>query len=142
MASIVPEYDEFESDSLEEVREEEQTSATWILNEETKTIGAISDDKKECVIQSLKCALMTEQQEHEIYPIDYGSRLNEMIGDTKPQVYAEIECAVAECLEFDDRVNSVDSFSFSDHGDNVVVNFCVDIDGEEVEMSEEVVVSG
>lgn len=142
MVSIIPEYEEFETDVDEEVREEEQTSATWILNEDTKTIGAISDDREECVAQSIECALRTEQQEYEIYPIDYGSRLNEMIGDVKPQVYAEIELAVRECLAFDSRATSVGGFSFKDNGDNVSVSFRVDIDGDTIEIDKEVAVDG
>lgn len=142
MASILPEYEELDEDLVEEdeeVEAEEETSTTWILNEATKTIGALSDDRDECVIQSAKCMLQTEQQEYEIYPINYGSRLHEMIGDTKPHVYAEIEYAVKECLAFDERIEGASDFKFEDDGGDVAVRFNMQIsDSEDVEMEEEV----
>ena len=143
MASILPEYEELDEDLEEEDVEtetdEEETSTTWMLNEMTKTIGALSDDRKECVRQSAECMLRTEQGEYEMYSIDYGSRLNEMIGDTKPHVYAEIEYAIKECLSFDERIDSVGGFKFSDNGGDVAVSFNMNIsDAEPIEMEEEV----
>ena len=138
---ILPEYEELEEDLLddeEEIEEEEETSTTWILNEDTKTIGALSDDREECIVQSAKCMLRTEQQEYEMYSIDYGSRLHEMIGDTKPHVFAEIELAVEECLSFDERIDSVGDFTFEDNGNDVAVRFSMQIsDSEDAETMEE-----
>lgn len=140
--AITPDYEEFETDEAEEIEEEEETSTTWILNESSKTIGALSEEREECIVQSAKCALRTEQQEYEIYPIDYGSRLHEMPGDTKPHVYAEIEGAIRECLDFDDRISSVGGFRFEDHGDDVAVTFDMEVNNETVQMEEEVSVDG
>ena len=138
---ILPEYEELEEDLVddeEEIEEEEETSTTWILNEDTKTIGALSDDREECIIQSAKCMLRTEQQEYEMYSIDYGSRLHEMVGDTKPHVYAEIELAVKECLSFDERIESASGFKFEDNGSDVAVRFNMQIsDSEDAEIMEE-----
>lgn len=140
---VLPEYEELEEDLVdedEEIVEEEETSTTWILNEDTKTIGALSDDREECIVQSAKCMLRTEQQEYEMYSIDYGSRLHEMIGDTKPHVFAEIEYAVRECLSFDERIESVNNFRFNDNGGDVAVSFSMQISDSDVteEMEEEV----
>ena len=131
--SALPEYDEdlVEEEGEEEI-EEDEPDTTWILNEDTKTIGALSDDRETCVTQAAKIALRVEQQEYEMYDIDYGSRLNEMIGETRPHVYGEIEGAIRECLENDDRIDDVDNFVFEDDKGNVTVTFDMSIDENEV----------
>lgn len=139
---IIPDYEPIPSDEEEIVVEEEQTSNTWILNETSKTIGAISDDREECIVQSAKCALRTERQEYEMYSIDYGSTLHEKFGDTKPHVYAEIEQATKDCLDKDKRITGVSNFAFKDHGGNVEVTFDMSIDNETIQMEEEVNING
>ena len=154
MSSILPEeeYNELLDDELlddeddEEAEDEEEEElypdTTWILNEDNKTIGALQDDPIACVAQSLKLALRTEQQEYEMYPIWYGSTLNEAIGDTVPHVYAEIEDAITECAEQDSRIDSVDDFEFENDMGNIIVRFTVSIGGEEMEMELEVDTNG
>lgn len=141
--SALPEYDEdlVEEEGEEEI-EEDEPDTTWILNEDTKTIGALSDDREVCVTQAAKIALRVEQQEYEMYDIDYGSRLNEMIGETRPHVYGEIEGAIRECLENDDRIDDVDNFVFEDDKGNVTVTFDMTIDENEVAMELEVDTNG
>lgn len=141
--SALPEYDEdlVEEEGEEEI-EEDEPDTTWILNEDTKTIGALSDDREVCVTQAAKIALRVEQQEYEMYDIDYGSRLNEMIGETRPHVYGEIEGAIRECLENDDRIDDVDNFVFEDDKGNVTVTFDMSIDENEVTMELEVDTNG
>lgn len=141
--SALPEYDEdlVEEEGEEEI-EEDEPDTTWILNEDTKTIGALSDDREACVTQAAKIALRVEQQEYEMYDIDYGSRLNEMIGETRPHVYGEIEGAIRECLENDDRIDDVDNFVFEDDKGNVTVTFDMTIDENEVAMELEVDTNG
>lgn len=138
----IPEYLELETDDLDIVVEEEQTSNTWILNESSKTIGPISEDREECIVQSVKCALRTERQGYEMYPIDYGSDLHEKLGDTKPHVYAEIEFSIRECLKKDERINSVSNFKFEDHGGNITAKFDMDVSTETVQIEEEVNIDG
>ena len=141
--SALPEYDEdlIEGEGEEDI-EEDEPDTTWILNEDTKTIGALSDDRETCVTQAAKIALRVEQQEYEMYDIDYGSRLNEMIGETRPHVYGEIEGAIRECLENDDRIDDVDNFVFEDDKGNVTVTFDMSIDENEVTMELEVDTNG
>ena len=141
--SILPEYEE---DMLDEddAPEEEQSmvDTTWILNEDTKTIGALSDDHEQCVAQAAKIAQRTEKQGYEMYGISFGSRLNELIGETKPHVYAAIEYAIRECLKEDDRIDAVSNFKFNDNFGNITVTFDMSVAGEEIEMVQEVDTNG
>ena len=137
--SVLPDYIELESDELEEeVETEEPTSDTWMLDEMSHTIRPISDDRRECIIQAIKCALRTEQQEYEMYSIDYGSTLHERFGDTKPHVYAEIEQCVKKCLLRDERISAVNNFEFEDRKGNIIVRFDVITSDETVRIEEEV----
>lgn len=141
--SALPEYDEdlVEEEGEEEI-EEDEPDTTWILNEDTKTIGALSDDRGACVTQAAKIALRVERQEYEMYDIDYGSTLHEMIGETRPHVYGEIEGAIRECLEGDDRIDDVDNFVFDDDKGNVTVTFDMIIDEDDIGMELEVDTNG
>lgn len=139
---MLPEYDEILTDEEDVVLEEGYPDTTWILDEATKTIKALSTDRTECITQSAWVALRTEQQEYEIYPITYGSTLHERFGDVKPHVYAEIENSIRKCLENDDRIESVDRFTFNDKAGNVDVAFDIDISTEIIRMEEVVNING
>ena len=141
--SILPEFEEDMLD-LEDTDLEDSVypDTTWILNEETKTIGSLKDDRVECVAQAAKIALRTEQQEYEMYPIWYGSTLHEHLGETRPHVYAAIEDSIRRCLATDDRVESVDDFTFADNMGNVIVTFHISVNGEDIEMIQEVDTNG
>lgn len=140
--SILPDIEEDLVDEEENQEEEAYPDTTWILNEDTKTIGALSDDHEACVTQAAKIAQYTAQQEHEMFSISFGSRLNELIGETRPHVYAAIEAAIRECLEEDDRIDGVGNFRFSDSMGNVKVNFDMYVSGEDIEMVTEVDTNG
>jgi len=141
--SILPEYEEDVLDQENAIQGSEiYPDTTWILNEDTKTIGSLEDDRVKCVAQAIKIALRTEQQEYEMYPIWYGSTLNEHLGETRPHVYAAIERSVRDCLATDDRVESVENFTFADHMGNVIVTFHVSVNGEDIEIAMEVGTNG
>lgn len=140
--SIIPEVEEDFLDEEETTEEDTYVDTTWILNEETKTIGALSDDHEECVAQAAKIIQMTGQQQHEMFGISFGSVLNELIGETRPHVYAAIENAIRECLKEDDRIDGVSNFRFSDYLGNVTVNFNMTVSGEDIPMTTEVDING
>lgn len=140
--SILPEYEEDMLDLEDAAEDGVYPDTTWILNEETKTIGSLKDDRVECVAQAVKNALWTEQQEYEMYPIWYGSTLHEHLGETRPHVYAAIEDSIRRCLATDDRVESVDNFTFADNMGNVIVTFHISVNGEDIEMVQEVDTNG
>lgn len=140
--SVLPEVEEDSFDDESIVDEEIYPNTTWILNEEEKTIGATSDDLEVCARQAAKIALRTEQQVYEAYSIDFGSRLNELIGETAPHVYAEIEHAIRECVMNDDRVDGVSNFRFSNNEGDIMVRFDMSVSGEDIEMVTEVDING
>lgn len=140
--SILPDFEEDLIDEEEGAVEEDYPDTTWILNEETKTIGALSDDHEECVAQAARIAQYTGKQEHEMFGIDFGSRLNELIGETKPHVFAAIEATIRECLSQDSRIDGVSNFRFSEYMGNVEVRFDMTVAGEDIDMYTEVDING
>lgn len=141
-SSILPEYEEDVLDQEEELDESAYPDTTWILNSDTKTIGALEDDREICVAQAARIALRVEQQEYEMYPIWYGSTLHEHLGETKPHVFAAIEHSIRECLSEDDRIESIDDFRFEDNMGDIRVYFKITVNGENIEMVTEVDTNG
>lgn len=105
--------------------DEEETSTTWIMDESSKTIRELSDDRLKCTSQSIVNALRTERASYEMYSEIYGSTLHEKYGDIKPQVYAEIELSIKKCLANDDRIDRLQNFTFEDRKGNILVKFDV-----------------
>lgn len=81
----------------------------------TKRIDGI-----EAVKQAVFKALNTERYRYPIYSWDYGVELADLFGEPFDYVCAELERRIRDALEWDDRINSVDGFTFS-RGKNGVV---------------------
>lgn len=81
----------------------------------TKRIDGI-----EAVKQAVFKALNTERYRYPIYSWDYGVELADLFGEPFDYVCAELERRICDALECDDRINSVDGFTFS-RGKNGVV---------------------
>lgn len=135
--SITPDYIELAEDELE-VEEQESTTDTWELDENTKTIRAIMDDYTKCVVQSVKCAIRTEQNNYEMYSLLYGSSIHEHLGESKPHVYAEVEFAIRKCLANDERISKVENFEFEDRKGNILVRFDITVSDNVVQIEEEI----
>lgn len=72
--------------------------------------GTITDlNAMEQVIYKI---LNTERYQYLIYSWNYGIELNDLLGEPVSYVCPEIERKVTEALVQDDRILSVDSFSF------------------------------
>ena len=84
---------------------------TYKLNFKNNRISRYADGL-EAMEQFVYKALRTERYQHEIYDWNYGVELDNLFG--KPTVYVKAELArrISEALLADDRVTSVDSFSF------------------------------
>lgn len=133
---MIPVFEEIPTDL--DIEEEEETSLTFRLNEDTKTIsGRING--VEAVKQAAVVALNTERMEHEIYGEDYGAELMELIGEPIPLVYVKIENTIKDTLMEDDRVKNVTGFSFEKTGNGVVtVSFLVETKHGDIAMEREV----
>lgn len=102
---------------------EEPTNRTWIMDERSKTIREVSDDRRQCISQAIVNALRTEKESYEMYSAKYGSTLHTLYGDVKPLAYAEVELSIRKCLKNDDRIKSLENFTFEDKKGNVAVKF-------------------
>lgn len=97
-------------------------------------------DGLEAVKQSVHLILQTERFYHEIYSWNYGVELENKIGQPFPLIYAEIEDAIMDALIQDDRVLSVNNFSFSQQKSSVQVSFSVETTEGQLRLEQEVTV--
>ena len=82
-------------------------------------------DEKEAVRQAVYMILGTERYQHEIYSWNYGIELTELIGKSKAHAMAALKRIITEALTQDDRITSVEGFSFSQSKNTIHVTFTV-----------------
>lgn len=107
-------------------------SLTYKLDFNTnRIIGLI--DEKEALKQAVHLMLSVPRFKHEIYTWDYGSELEDLIGEAPPLAFVKIKNTIEETLMQDDRIHSVSDFSFRQEKEKVFVQFTVMSEyGEEV----------
>lgn len=71
-------------------------------------------DGIEAVKQMIYKTLMTDRYKFEIYNWNYGIELDDLIGQPKELVKAELPRRIEEALIIDDRVEEVTDFKFKD----------------------------
>ncbi len=118
---MIPKNDSYRAD---EIRILEQPSYTYQLHLEQGSIRGYVDGLA-AIKQAIFKILNTERFNYEIYSWNYGIELNDLIGEPKAYVYSEIERRITEALTQDDRIKSVDAFSFTADKDKVHVSFTV-----------------
>jgi hypothetical protein len=91
---------------------------------EVKGVSGMTDGL-EAVKQSVFCILHTERFDWLIYSWNYGVELNELFGKSPGVVKSKLKKRIREALTQDDRIVSVDAFSFSVSGSRLHVSFCV-----------------
>ena len=110
---------------------------TYKLNIEGQNISGYCDGL-EAVKQAAYLILNTERYENIIYSWDYGIELNNLYGKDPDYVCAVVKRIIEEALLQDERIRSVDSFSFNKNKNKVVVSFVINTDigsiSEEKEM--------
>lgn len=82
-------------------------------------------DELEAVRQAIYLILNTERYQHEIYSWNYGIELKDLFGQQLTYVYPELKRRIEEALVQDDRIDSVDNFSFSHKKGEVSTTFTV-----------------
>ena len=101
-----------------------EPSNTFKLNIEDNSIYGYADGL-ESVKQAVYLILNTERYEYIIYSWDYGIELKELFGKPIPYVIPELERRITESLMQDDRITSVDDFSFECKRNKVYADFTV-----------------
>jgi len=92
-----------------------QPSKTWIIDRSTMQV-AYMDDGLEAVRQAVEIALNVERFRWTIYSANFGSELDELVGQDEALITAEIPRLVEGALSQDDRVVQVDGYTFTRTG--------------------------
>jgi hypothetical protein len=104
------------------VSEETETSKTYKLSD-TCIRGEV--DGIEALEQAIYKVLNTEKYEYPIYSFSYGIELESLIGKDPVYVMVELKRRVQESLLQDERIESVDRFTFTIAGEEMLCTFDV-----------------
>lgn len=117
----------------------QQPSKTYkIYLDKDKIKGYI--DEIEAVKQTIYKILNTERYKYLIYSWNYGIELEDLFGEPIPYVYSELKRRISEALTQDDRIESVDAFSFANKKGVVSATFTVHTVYGDIDAEKEVVV--
>lgn len=102
-----------------------QPSRTWIIDRDTMQVAGM-DEGLEAVRQAVEIALDVERFRWTIYSANFGSELDELVGQDEALITAEIPRLVEGALSQDDRVLQVEGYTFTRTGpDSMHVSFTV-----------------
>lgn len=90
---------------------EEQPSKTFKMYLEQEVINGFTDGL-DSIIQTIYKILNTERYQYIIYSWNYGIELIDLFGEPVTYVCPELERRITEALTQDERILSVDTFSF------------------------------
>jgi hypothetical protein len=98
--------------NLGTVKEEVYSNITYMIDFKNKRIRGIIDGKK-AVIQAIKKIFATERFSCVIYSGQYGIELASLRGENVGYVISDLPRRIRDALLVDDRIISVENFSFS-----------------------------
>lgn len=101
----------------------EQLPTKTFRIQENQVIGYV--DGLEAVKQSVYCILNTERYDWMIYSWNYGVELKGLLGKPMGFVKSKLKKRITEALMQDDRIQSVDAFSFDIDGRRLEASFTV-----------------
>lgn len=102
-----------------------QPSKTWIIDRNTMQVACM-DEGLEAVRQAVEIALDVERFRWTIYSANFGSELDELVGQDEALITAEIPRLVEGALSQDDRIIQVEDYVFTRTGpDSMHVSFTV-----------------
>ncbi|MEG2050883.1 MAG: DUF2634 domain-containing protein [Oscillospiraceae bacterium] len=107
-----------------DVEFQEQPTKNYKMNVANDVINGYTDNLQ-AMNQVVFKILNTERFQHIIYSWNYGIELEDLLGEPISYVCPELERRIAEALVQDDRIVSVDSFSFEVSKGNVNASFVV-----------------
>ena len=122
------------NDNLE-ITNDIETTNTYKISE-TKIQGFV--DALDALRQFIYKCLDTEKYEYTIYSFDYGIELDSLIGKDEAYVKVELKRRIIECLLKDERITSVENFSFTVTGDAMLCKFDVHSIYGEITITKEV----
>lgn len=118
---MIPYSDEPESFEL---TDEPQATKTYKLFPAEHVAAGLTDGV-DALRQAVYLTLGTERYENLIFSWNYGLELADLYGMPKDYVESELKQRIPEALLQDDRINSVDGFSFEESGNKITAYFTV-----------------
>lgn len=115
---------------------EQMPSKTFAIQQEATLNGFV--DGREAVSQAVYCILNTERYDWLIYNWNYGVELKGLFGRPINVVKSKVKKRIKEALMQDDRIQSVDTFSFESQNRHLHVSFTVRTQFGDIEASKEV----
>ena len=121
-------------DLLNDFEVEQTQSKTYKLHVDTKRMYGFTD-QLDAVKQAVYLMLNVERYDYLIFSWNYGVELRELFGKPTSYVLPEIKRRISEALTQDDRIESVNAFSFETDKGKVLARFTVhtifgDFEGE------------
>ena len=111
---MIPNFNDLETLEFEVIYD-----VNYKLNTKSKNINGYIEGL-ETMKQVIYKILNTERYEYQIYSWNYGIELKDLLGEPLDYVCAELQRRIIEALIQDDRIISVDNFSFESYKKNVL----------------------
>ena len=89
-----------------------EPSKTWIIDKNTNQIKGV-DDGLMAMQQLVDVMLNTERYKWQIYTDNFGVELEDLPGEDRAFIEAELPRRIEEAMSIDDRIESVQNFKFT-----------------------------
>lgn len=102
-----------------------QPNKTYYIDKEKKIVQGTVEDYLKTVEQSVYLILQTERYDYIMYSHKYGIELKDLYGREENYVVPMLMLRVPEALLQDERIESVEDFSYTVNGGKFLINFTV-----------------
>lgn len=116
---------------------EDQPSYTHKLDIDRDRVSGMTDEQ-DALYQAVYLILNVERYVYPIYSRNYGVELADLVGQPKDYAMSEAKRRITEALVQDDRITSVDGWSFDTGRKSVLAHFTVHTIYGDLEVTKEV----
>ncbi len=116
---------------------EDQPSYTHKLDIDRGRVSGMTDEQ-DALYQAVYLILNVERYVYPIYSRNYGVELADLVGQPKDYAMSEAKRRITEALVQDDRITSVDGWSFDTGRKSVLAQFTVHTIYGDLEVTKEV----
>lgn len=102
-----------------------QPNKTYYIDKEKKIVQGTVEDYLKTVEQSVYLILQTERYDYIMYSHKYGIELKDLYGREENYVVPMLMLRVPEALLQDERIESVEDFSYTVNGGKFLINFTI-----------------
>lgn len=102
-----------------------QPDKTYYIDEEKKIVQGTVEDYLKAVEQSVYLILQTERYDYIMYSHKYGIELKDLYGREENYVIPMLMLRVPEALLQDERIESIEDFSYTVNSGKFLISFTV-----------------